>query len=130
MKLTAENVHAAFLRVMFNEDEIVDGKPISFPVLVEGVIGKFGFHEARLEAERENVRAMLSELPDEFKADKGGGMSFLNACMTKGGAQWGEHRNMNELVCLGLGLKLVEFNLPKEMWSMLPGGMPYFMVLA
>jgi len=126
MKLTAENVNKSFMNVLFRDDEVVDGKPILEPVLVEGVLNKFGFHPVRLQEEKENVREMLADLPKEFQPDTGGGWSFLNACMDKEGNQWGEHRDIEQLVCLGIALNLAAYTLPRPMWEALPGGMPYF----
>jgi hypothetical protein len=66
-------------------------------------------------------------LPKEFKT--GGGASFMNACMTVEGELWGQHQNIDELLCLGLAINKVKFFIPKEMWSALPGGMPFFVVI-
>lgn len=44
--------------------------------------------------------------------------------MTKEGNQWGEHLNMEQLVVLGVASGNLQYCLPKQMWSMLPGGMP------
>lgn len=71
---------------------------------------------------------MLADLPDEFMQEKGGGWSFLNMCMTKDGEQWGEHPNMEELMVLGCGLGLMKLQLPRAVWSSLPGGVPYLSV--
>ena len=130
MNLTAENVTKSFMNALFKDDEIVDGKPTIEPVKVEGVVRSYGFHPARLEAERENVLKMLADLPAEFQPATGGGMSFLNACMDKDGTQWGEHSNIEQLLCLGIGLGLAKYSLPRNMWSALPGGMPYFGVVS
>jgi hypothetical protein len=35
---------------------------------------------------------------------------------------------MDELVCLGLAIGRIAFLMPREMWEMLPGGMPYIVV--
>jgi hypothetical protein len=35
---------------------------------------------------------------------------------------------MDELVCLGLAIGKVEFQMTRDMWSILPGGVPYFSV--
>jgi len=68
-------------------------------------------------------------LPDEFHTGKGGGWSFLDACNDRNGAQWTSlHRTMDQLVCLGHAIGAVSFCLPREMWKILPGGMPYFVV--
>ena len=72
---------------------------------------------------------MLGELPDEFHQVGGGGWSFLNACNNRHGELWtGEHRIMELLVMLGIGIGRVRFVMPRDLWSEMPGGMPYFMV--
>jgi hypothetical protein len=72
---------------------------------------------------------MLLELPDTFMKTKGGGWSFLNACMNKNGEQWTAfHPKVQELFCLGLALDICSYTLPREMWKVLPGGMPYLVV--
>jgi hypothetical protein len=48
--------------------------------------------------------------------------------MTAEGKQWGEHSNIEELLCLGTAIGKVHFQFPRDMWSMFPGGMPYFSV--
>ena len=126
MKLTSEAVQAVFLDCLFKKEEIVDGKPPSDAVIVEGVVQKFGLHKQRLESHRSEVAELLAELPDEFS--KGGGWSFLNMCNTKDGVQWGEHRNMEQLMVLGVWLGLMRFAFPRDMWIVLPGGVPYVSV--
>lgn len=128
MTINATALEAVFLDCLFKDEEIADGKPPEGAVLVEGVQGKFGFHPQRLESHREEVQAWLAALPHEFRAKEGGGWSFLNACMDEDGDQWGEHRNMEQLFCLGMGLGLAKCLMPRDMWSVLPGGMPYYSV--
>ena len=114
---------------LFRDDEVIDGKPTTDPVLVSGVVIRIGFHKERLESHREEVKAMLSELPLDFQPNGGGGSSFLNMCMDKFGNQWGEHRNMDELCALAIGLGLGGFPMGREFWSALPGGVPYFSIV-
>jgi len=100
-------------------------------VTAQGIMRGFGFHKGRLESHREEVKAILDQMPLNFfsKAQGGGeGWSFLQLCMTRDDEQWGEHPSMEELVCLGIGLNMVQFLLPREMWRGLPGGMPYLMI--
>jgi hypothetical protein len=125
MKLTAENVDAVFRECLFHKGE-VHGEIPANAVIVEGVVGniRFGFHPERLEANRQNVYAMLEQLPDNFREDMGGGWSFLNACMTEEGDQWGEHPTVEALLCLGIALKQAQWMM-KGMQEHLPGGMPY-----
>jgi hypothetical protein len=75
------------------------------------------------------IRAMLAELPDQYRKSGGGGWSFLNACDDRHGTQWtGFHRTMEHLFMLGLAIGAVTLLMPRELWDALPGGMPYYMV--
>lgn len=93
-------------------------------VLVDGVVRKFGFSPEKIAAHKEEIRALLNEMPDEFHAGKGGGMTFLNLCMDKDGDQWAEHHTIEELIALGQAAGMAKY-LMREMMSILPGGMPY-----
>lgn len=125
MKLTADNVHETFMKCLFKNEEPKDN-----PVIAEGIMMKVGFHPERLKENEENIYSMLNGLSDDFKESGGGGMSFLNACNDKEGNQWADlHRTMEELVVMGIAIGKVRFQFAKEMWSMFPGGMPYFVVL-
>lgn len=125
MEEIAAAVNRIFLDSLYKPSEINDNQPPSDCVIVEGVIGKFGFHPGRLESHREEVISILREMDSNFFASSGGGYTFLNLCQDKNGNQWGEHQNCNELVGLVIGLKLGKYCLPREMWSALPGGVPY-----
>lgn len=125
VKLTASAVNVIFTDCLFKE-----GEDTSDRVAVEGVVSNFGFHPARIESHREEIVALLTLLPKEFHEHAGGGYSFLNACMTNNGTQWGEHVNVEQLLVLGIGIGRAKILLPRDMWSAMPGGMPYFMVTA
>lgn len=129
MRLTAESVEQVFLDCLFRDDELVDGKPEIEPIKAEGIIQNLGFHPVRLHDHKKRIIELLMELPQEFFQNGGGGWSFLNACIDKQGNHWGEHRNIEQLFCLGIGLDLVKFTLPRDMWNVLPGGMPYVTIL-
>lgn len=120
MELTADNVEAVVKDCLFNEDEDTSA-------LVRGdtVQGIFGFHPERLESHREEVKSMLEQLHDNFRASKGGGWSFLNMCERADGVHWGKHRSCALLIALGDALKLTSFPMPRELWPVLPGGVPY-----
>lgn len=119
--LTGEAVNTLFLSLLFK-----DGEPHDTAVVAEGVMVKVGFHPERLEAARDKVKAMLDELPEEFRQSKGGGWTFLNMCMDRHGEQWtGLHSTQDELCMMAIALGLVEFQLPRDMWKVLPGGVPY-----
>ena len=123
MKLTAKNVNTILMDCLYD-----DGEDTSNHIKVEAVKLKLGLNPERVEKHKAEIEAMLNQLPKEFKKEIGGGYSFLNACLTGEGEQWGEHSNIEELVCLGLAINKVQFSLPKDMWSIMPGGMPYFVV--
>lgn len=122
--LTADRVQTIFLACLFKDGE-VPSKYVPAP----GITTNVGFHPGRIEEYKEEIAAMLEELPDEFKESGGGGMSFLNACNDRHGNQWTDmHRAMEQLFQLGLATGKVACLLPREMWSTLPGGMPYYVV--
>ena len=116
----AELTHNAFMDCLFKE-----GEDTTSHVEVEGIISMFGLHPQRLEEKRELVTALLAKLPKEFKE----GWTFLNLCITESGEQWtGMHSICNELVVMSIGLGLMEYLLPRKMWSLLPGGVPYIII--
>lgn len=111
---------------LFRESELTDGNPPPSAILVEGIVNSYAFHPDRLEAYRSDVIDWLSLLPHGFRQEVGGGWSFLMACDQSDGTQWtGEHRVMEVLFCLGIGLGLAHWQLPRELWPALPGSMPY-----
>lgn len=125
-KLKSETVSAIFKDCLFAE------QPVRRSYLpAEGVTMKVGFDPDKVSAHDGEIAALLAELPDQFDEVKGGGWSFLNACYDKHGAQWtGMHSVMEELFLLGIAAGRVKCLLPREMWSALPGGVPYYVVLA
>ena len=122
--LDPERVSAIFTDCLFR-----DGEDTSNHIKAEGIVRNVGFHPERLQNHKAEIEAMLDELPDEFKKSGGGGWSFLNACNDKHGNQWtGLHQRMEQLFQLGIGIGKVQYQMPREMWSVLPGGMPYLVV--
>jgi len=106
-----------------------EGEDTSDHVPAEGIMSTVGFHPGRLNAHAAEIAAMLLDLPDDFQADRGGGMSFLNACMDRHGRQWtGDHRTMDMLLQLGMAAGMARCLMPRDMWDVLPGGMPYYAV--
>lgn len=97
--------------------------------VTEGVLRPTAFNMEKLERHREEVAAMLSWLPTEFRPmdqGGGGGWSFLQACMDREGRQWtGLHRTQDQLFQLGIALGMAEWLAPRNMWDIFPGGMPY-----
>lgn len=124
-KLTSDRVHELFLDCLFRDEELAGGMPYTRVIKGEGITKTAGFCAERLEGHRAEIAELCEELPPEFKD----GWSFLNMCNTKDGELWtGEHRTMEELVMLGMAAGKIKLCAPKELWSVLPGGMPYYQV--
>lgn len=122
--LTSESVKKIFMDCLFRKDEDTTNH-----VKAEGITRIVGFHPERLESHRAEIAALLDELPDAFKESSGGGMSFLNACNDKHGNQWtGLQLHMEQLFQLGIGIGKVKCPMPREMWPVLPGGVPYYTI--
>lgn len=128
--ISADRVEEILRDCLYRPDEMAEGDEVpEGTVIVEGIINTFGFHPQRLESHRGEVRDMLMNLPTQFRQSEDGGWSFLNACQDRNDVQWtGLHRTMDHLVVLGIGLSLADWSLPRDIWSALPGGMPYFVV--
>ena len=125
MNLSSENVEKVFVECLFK-----DGEDTTNHIKAEGVMAKIGFNPERIKLHKKDISDMLKELPEQFQKDTGGGWSFLNACNTKSGIQWtGLHQTIDKLLCLGLASETAKILMPREMWAMFPGGMPYFVVL-
>lgn len=124
MKLTAENVQGLFNGCLAHADT-----PIDVRQDVEGVKHRTTFDQRKLQENAELISQLCNQLPDKFKKDNGGGWSFLNMCVDKDGNQWtGFHEVVDKLLMLGIAIGKMSFLLPKQMWSILPGGMPYVVV--
>lgn len=97
---------------------------------IRGVLHSADFDKRKLDEYRTEITELLLELPDDFMQSGGGGMSFLNACSDRHGRQWTDlHLTMEKLFMLGMAIEKVRLLSPREMWSALPSGMPYYVVL-
>lgn len=95
---------------------------------IDGIVGYYLFNESKLEEHRQAIIDLLNELPDPFKQSKGGGWSFLQAAFDKDGNHWAEHPTMDALFCLGRAIGVADYLLPREMWAVCPGGLPYLYI--
>lgn len=125
-ELTAMNVEGLMRECLYQDDEVSDNETPSGAVIVEGIVNKYAFHPQRLESARQKVVDMIGQLPAQFLREGGGGWTFLNLCQRADGEQWtGLHLTMESLTCLAIGMKMATFVVPRALWSMFPGGMPY-----
>lgn len=117
----AKLVEETFIKSLFKEGEDATEEMIT----VDGVAHKYAFNAERLKEQKETVEALVAELPAEFKE----GWTFINLCMTKDGGQWtGFQLRSEQLMVMAIALELMEYCLPKEMWQILPGRVPYVIV--
>jgi hypothetical protein len=123
----ATELHKIFLDCLFKDGEIpTDGSIPKDAVLVDGIVTNIGFEPNRLKANKPKILELAKSIvTDPFMKGTGDGMSFLQLCEDREGNQWGEHRNMEQLVLLCKGLGMADYCLPKEFWGSLPGGVPY-----
>lgn len=119
MELTRSNVQKIMLEALPGKEN----EPGC--IKVDGVVATYLLKEDVLSKYKNDIIDMLHQLPDKF-TEEHQGYSFLEACMTKSEEHWGEHRDIEALMVLGIGIKRVVVPLPKEVWFILPGGVPYF----
>lgn len=123
-ELTATNVEDTLKRV---EAPSVGSASVD-AIKVDGIVNRYAFHPGRLAEAKQEIGEMLSQLPIFFHPDKGGGWSFLNGAVRQDGVQWGEHQDIERLVCMGIATEQAQW-IMKDMAASLPGGVPYFQVM-
>lgn len=94
-------------------------------IKVDAVVSSFAFDGAKINARSERIKALLSVMHSNFHKQHGGGWSFLQLPMDADGIQWGEQLEAEALVALAIAAGMGQFTLPRDMWSALPGGVPY-----
>lgn len=131
--LTADRVEQLTKACLYADDEwpgaVTRDNAPEGAVFAEGILHTFAFNPDKLAEHKVEIGELLAELPTEFQMSGGGGWTFLNACMDRHGNQWtGLHLTMERLFCLGIATGQARWQLPREMWPALPGGMPYVSV--
>ena len=103
------------------------GKPPNDAVIVQGIVSTYGFHPERLKTSRPEVIKIINEVvSDQYFKGSGGGYTALALLEDRNGTVWAdEHRTVEVLICLGIGLGLAGYCLTRDFWPSLPGGMPY-----
>jgi len=125
--INVENLNKIFNSAIINKKTSVTEEFVE----VEGVTGLHKLRKKALNDNKQQIIDMLRELPDPFMEHTGGGRTFLNGCMTKDQQDiWtGLQSNVEQLLLLGLGIGKIKYTIQKEFWGILPGGVPYFMIL-
>jgi len=96
---------------------------------VSGIINAYTFNRTKITENTSLIYDLLLELPDEFHINKGGGWSFLNACIDRHGNQWTDyHFQIEKLFCLGIAANKARWMTSRDLWKLLPGGVPYVSV--
>jgi len=124
MKLSTNNVISIFDNCLSNKytkkENILNVKSVNFNI-------KFDLE--KILKNTNDINSMINELPNNFKENIGGGWSFLNIIINNKGEIWtSEHIIADKLVSLGLATNKLSFLLEKDVWKILPGGMPYIII--
>ena len=130
VKLSSNSVGDVFRSCLFSEEELTEsGLPASAMVKVEAVADTYGFSQANLETVKDNIIELLMQLSESFFKGIGDGDSFSNAVRNDRGIVWTKSQvEVDQLLALGLGIGMITYSLPRDMWAILPGGMPYFTI--
>ena len=125
--LDPARVTELFLHCLYTDEECNDREKCEKEaVRVEGVMHNVGFHPGRLASAKTEIQVMVVQLDPKFQQ----GHSFLELCHDHKGELWtGQHKVMHELMLLAIGAGYMEYCAPKDMWVLLPGGMPYVKTL-
>jgi len=120
------HVEAVFKTCLYEDHELVGDQLPGDAMVIDGITSKWGLHPGRVTEHKAEITEWLREIGDEFHMSKGGGWSFLNLCNDKHGNQWtGLHRIMELLCVLAIATKQGKWLMPREMWAVFPGGVPY-----
>jgi|SRR5690606_34870302 len=120
----AARIVEAMAQSLYDDPAITE--PPDGSVIVRGIVHTFAMDPQKLEKQRETVTNVIKEVvSDAFFVGKGGGWSSLNLCLDRQGDQWCERPTMEALCVLSIGLGLAKWCLPRDLWPVLPGGMPY-----
>ena len=94
-------------------------------VVVESVISTFVFHPERLVLFRDKIKEILKQAPASFHVGTGGGSSFLQLVTHLNKDNRSDQSAANMLVAVAIGLDMALLTPTKDMWSVMPGCVPY-----
>lgn len=120
-KLNAKKVFDLFLDCFYEDNELEDGKCPKDAIYVTGISENFGFNPVKIKEHKEEIDNLIDEVNDMFDE----GIPFVMLPFDKDGNQWGEQIDGERLMCLGIATGKLVYCFPREMWHILPGGVPY-----
>jgi hypothetical protein len=98
-------------------------------ITIEGFRNNFDLNRDVLNSYWNDITEMLNNLPDQFKATGGKGGSLMAGCEDKNGNLWTSNQEqIEQLFLLGMGIAVVQYLFPREWWSGLPGGLPFYII--
>lgn len=119
--LLENKVTEIFMDCLFTEDE----DSTNF-LEVEGILVNVGFNPIKIEKHRDSIRDLTNKLNENFLI----GWSFLNICFNKDNELWtSSHKVCEQLLLLGLAIGKLEYILPRDVWNILPGKLPYIRLI-
>ena len=118
--IDSDRIHKIFINCLVKNDELNE----EF-ISVNGIVNNASFNRERIYDNKKEIVGYLEELPDIFRESSGNeGALFLGANIDKDGNVWtDQHKVMEKLFMLGIGIKKVKF-IDRWMWILLPGGVP------
>ena len=124
--LNAKVIEDAVKDCLFEDNEFVNGSPPDNAVIIKGITAVFSFNPERIEKHSSEIISWIDELPEQFlKNAGGGGWTFLNLPVDRNDHLWGQQKDAQNLLVLCMAINKADYCLPRDMWHMLPGGVPY-----
>lgn len=120
----AELVHETFRKCLFDE-----GEDTNSSIIVEGITTKYGFNPKKIKENKDQIKEIVNELPEQFKL----GYTFLHMCLNKEGQHkegqhWGEQHTCELLMVMAVAADIMAYCLPRNKWDMFPGDVPYVII--
>ena len=113
-------VEKIFIDCLYEDDVLVTEDSI-----VKGITMDVAFNPKKVEKNKEEINLLLDNIHKKFEE----GWTFLNLCLDKNENFWtGNHATMEKLLLLGLAIGRIEYCCDREMWHILPAGMPYIFI--
>lgn len=124
MNITASNM-SHLTKQAFSECIFQHGNANDDFIIVEGVFGNFIFNCQHLEEHRNLITSLIAELPCNPQIT----FTICDIRTNRQGFTWTNDLVVCDcLVAMAIGLNLMFYSLPKNMWHSLPRGLPYILL--